>query len=76
MTGHVVLLAGYSEQQPVNEVVPATLVEDGVYDVLGSPAMAYGCAAGDRVRVAADGSFEVLRRGGQRLPFGAARDDA
>ena len=40
------------------------MVTPGVYDVLGSPVLTYGCAAGDRIRVAEDGSFEVLRRGG------------
>jgi len=40
------------------------MVTPGVYDVLASPAMVYDCAAGDRIRVAEDGSFEMLRRGG------------
>jgi hypothetical protein len=62
---HVMLLAGLGAGgQPVHEQVPAAVVTPGVYDVLASPAMVYNCAAGDRIRVAEDGSFEVLRRGG------------
>jgi hypothetical protein len=62
---HVRLLAGTaSSGQPVYELIPASMVEHGVYDVLASPGLARGCAAGDRIRVADDGSFEVLRRGG------------
>jgi hypothetical protein len=60
---HVLLLADSSDR-PFYETVPATMVAQGVYDILGSPALTYGCAAGDRVRVAADGTFHVLRRGG------------
>ncbi|GAA0910358.1 DUF4265 domain-containing protein [Virgisporangium aurantiacum] len=62
---HVMLLAGgTAEGQPVHEQVPATVVSPGVYDVLASPALVYDCAAGDRIRVTEDGTFEVLRRGG------------
>jgi len=62
---HARLLAGLGAGgQPVYEEVPGTMVTPGVYDVLGSPVLTYGCAAGDRIRVAEDGSFEVLRRGG------------
>jgi hypothetical protein len=61
---HVRLLAGHkSDGQPVFEVLPAELVKPGVYDVLGSPGLAHGCAAGDRIQVNDDGSFEVLERG-------------
>jgi hypothetical protein len=60
---HVQLLADSSDR-PVYEVVPAAMVEQGVYDVLGSPVLTYGCAAGDRIRVADDGTLDVLRRGG------------
>jgi hypothetical protein len=63
--GHVRLLAGASSSgEPVYEVVPAAMVGPHVYDVLGSPALASGCAAGDRIRVSPDGRFEVLTRGG------------
>ncbi|GAA5192248.1 hypothetical protein GCM10023322_51450 [Rugosimonospora acidiphila] len=62
---HVRLLAGNaSSGRPVYEAVPALPVEPGVYDVLGTPGLAAGCAAGDRIRVGDDGKFEVLRRGG------------
>jgi hypothetical protein len=62
---HVRLLAGTSSSgQPVYELIPAAMVEPGVFDVIGSPGLACGCAAGDRIRVAQDGRFEVLRRGG------------
>jgi hypothetical protein len=62
---HVTLFAGRSSDgQAVYEPVPATAVAPGVYDVLASPAMAYGCAAGDRIQVSEDGTFEVLNRGG------------
>lgn len=62
---HARLLAGTaSTGRPVYELVPAAIVEPGIYDVLGSPGLAGGCAAGDRIRLADDGSFEVLRHGG------------
>jgi Domain of unknown function (DUF4265) len=62
---HVRLLAGINSRgNPVYEVVPAVAVEAGVFEVLGTPALAFGCAAGDRIRVAEDGSFEVVGRGG------------
>jgi Domain of unknown function (DUF4265) len=62
---HVRLLAGVNSRgNPVYEVVPAVAVEAGVFEVLGTPALAFGCAAGDRIRVAEDGSFEVVGRGG------------
>ena len=45
------LLAGLGKGgQAVYEQVPAAVVKSGVSDVLASPAMAYGCAAGDRIR--------------------------
>ncbi|MBQ0895096.1 DUF4265 domain-containing protein [Micromonospora sp. U56] len=62
---HVRLLAGTaSSGQPCYELIPAAMVEQGVYEVLASPGLTHGCAAGDRIRVRHDGSFEVLRRGG------------
>jgi hypothetical protein len=45
-------------------VLPASWVEQGDYEILGSPGLAYGFAAGDRIRLADDGTYEVLRRGG------------
>ena len=50
--------------QPVFEVLPAKPVNGDVYEILGSPALAYGFAAGDHLRMSEDGEFEVLRRGG------------
>jgi hypothetical protein len=62
---HVTLFAGRrADGHAVYEPVPATAVAPGVYDILASPAMVYGCAAGDQIRVAEDGTFEVLHRGG------------
>ena len=56
--GHVQLRAGIaSSGEPVYELVPAVAVEPAVYDVIGSPALVYGCAAGDRIRVEPDGSL-------------------
>ncbi|GAA1808072.1 hypothetical protein GCM10009682_32350 [Luedemannella flava] len=62
---HVRLLAEVSETgQPRLEELPATRLGHDVYLVDGSPMFTYGCAAGDRIRVAEDGTFEVLERGG------------
>lgn len=62
---HVQLLAGTnSSGAPVYELVPAAHVERDVYDIIATPALAFGCAAGDRIRAAADGSFEIISRGG------------
>ena len=62
---HVNLFAGSaSSGRPVYEPVPAAAVSPGVFDVLASPALVHGCAAGDRIQVAEDGRFEVLSRGG------------
>ena len=62
---HVRLLAGINSRgNPVYEVVPAAAVEAGVFEVLGTPALAFGCAAGDLIRVAEDGTFDVVSRGG------------
>jgi uncharacterized protein DUF4265 len=63
--GHVRLLAGAATSgEPVYEIVPAVRVAPSEYEILGSPALAAGCAAGDRVRLLADGRFEVVARGG------------
>lgn len=48
----------------VDELVPAKPLGEGVFLVLATPGMVYGCAAGDTVRVQPDGQFAVLRRGG------------
>jgi hypothetical protein len=63
--GHVRLFAGVATSgKPVHEVVPAVWITRAECEILGSPALATGCAAGDRVRVLADGRFEVVARGG------------
>lgn len=49
--------------EPVLEVLPARRVSED-YEIHGSPALAYGFAAGDRIRLADDGTFEVVARGG------------
>jgi hypothetical protein len=50
--GHVRLIAGTAASgEPVYEVVPAVRTSQTEYEILGSPALATGCAAGDRVRV-------------------------
>ncbi|MFE1440498.1 DUF4265 domain-containing protein [Streptomyces sp. NPDC058739] len=64
-TTHVRLLADYaSSGQPVFEVLPAVLLEAGLVELAGSPGLVLGCAAGDVLRVAEDGRFEVVRQGG------------
>lgn len=63
--GHVALLAGMnSSGAPVHEVVPGRRGTDGTWELLGTPALATGCAAGDVIRVEEAGDFEVVRRGG------------
>ncbi|MFD4434177.1 DUF4265 domain-containing protein [Nocardia sp. NPDC058497] len=50
--------------KPVHEELPAKILKNNDYEVLGSPVLTYGFAAGDRLRVADDGTFDVLERGG------------
>ena len=62
---HVALLAGRKRSgEPVHEVVPATLRPDGTWQLLGTPALAAGCAGGDVVSVDDNGRFDVVRRRG------------
>ena len=62
---HVLLFAGTnSSGRPVHELVLAVLVDHNVYEITGTPALVLGCAAADRIRVSADGHFEVVARGG------------
>jgi len=62
---HIRLLAGHTpEGGPVYEGLPAATTGQDEYEVLGSPGLTYGFAAGDRIRLATDGTFEVLERGG------------
>ncbi|MEV6973731.1 DUF4265 domain-containing protein [Kitasatospora sp. NPDC093806] len=46
------------------EVLPARLVQSDLFELAGSPGMVLGCAAGDLLRVADDGRFEVVEQGG------------
>jgi hypothetical protein len=62
---HVKLLAGLrADGSPLTELVPARSIAEDIVEVLGTPGIVNGCAAGDHIRVENDGSFEVLRRGG------------
>ncbi|QKW17883.1 DUF4265 domain-containing protein [Kitasatospora sp. NA04385] len=45
------------------EVLPARSVRSDVFELAGSPGMVLGCAAGDMLRVADDGQFEVVEQG-------------
>ncbi|MGW7366839.1 DUF4265 domain-containing protein [Streptomyces sp. NPDC054841] len=45
------------------EVLPARLVDSGLFELAGSPGLVLGCAAGDVLRVADDGQFEVVEQG-------------
>jgi len=47
-----------------NEPVPADQVSDDEWLIVATPGLVNGCAAGDRVLVANDGTFEVVERGG------------
>ncbi|MFB7673093.1 DUF4265 domain-containing protein [Kitasatospora purpeofusca] len=61
---HIRLLAGHAGSgQPVFEVLPARPVRSGLFELAGSPGLVLGCAAGDVLRVADDGRFEVVGQG-------------
>ncbi|MFE6035998.1 DUF4265 domain-containing protein [Streptomyces sp. NPDC056452] len=61
---HVALRAGFaSSGKPVFESLPARAVGSGSYELTGSPGMVEGCAAGDLLKIDADGLFQVERRG-------------
>src|SRR5687767_7432505 len=63
--GHLALLAGRrSDGQPVHEVVPSRRRPDGLWLLLGTPALAEGCAEGDLLAVSEEGAFSVAERGG------------
>jgi hypothetical protein len=62
---HVALVAGVKRNgDPVQELVPAARLGDGIWEITGTPALAVGCAAGDHVAVDGEGHFQVVRRGG------------
>ncbi|MFJ5231473.1 DUF4265 domain-containing protein [Kitasatospora sp. NPDC088391] len=61
---HVRLLAGHSGAgQPVFEVLPARTLGADAFELTGSPGLVPGCAAGDVLQVADDGTFEVTGPG-------------
>lgn len=61
---HVALRAGFaSSGKPVFETLPARAIGPSCYELTGSPGMVEGCAAGDLLRIDADGVFQVERRG-------------
>lgn len=61
---HVKLVEVVPDSRDAVELVPAEQLPDGQWRVLGTPGIVNGCAAGDEVDVAADGTFVVTRRGG------------
>jgi hypothetical protein len=62
---HVSIVAGKAtDGSSVTEAVPARSLGGGSYEVLATPGLAIGCAAGDRIQVDSDGSFSVSVRGG------------
>ncbi len=62
--GHVALRIGPATSgKPVYETLPARTVGPNTYELTGSPGLVEGCAAGDVLKVAADGTFQVEHRG-------------
>jgi hypothetical protein len=61
--GHARLAADEPDGRVVREVVPVMFLEDGLVEIIGSPALVMGCVAGDVVRMVPDGHFEIMRRG-------------
>jgi hypothetical protein len=63
-TIHIRLLAGHAtDGHPVFEVLPALSRDSGLVELVGSPGLVLGCAAGDILRVGDDGQFEVVQQG-------------
>ncbi|MEW2129191.1 DUF4265 domain-containing protein [Streptomyces sp. NPDC005435] len=61
---HVALRVGFAGSgKPVFETLPARVVGPGSYELTGSPGLVEGCAAGDVLKVGADGEFAIERRG-------------
>jgi Domain of unknown function (DUF4265) len=59
------LLADFNQTgEPVHEELPARPLDTGAWQLLSTPGLVLGVAADDVVRVADDGRFEVLERGG------------
>lgn len=61
---HLAEAAATSAGSLARESVPAEQVADDEWLILGTPGLVNGCAAGDRVRVSVDDTFEVVDRGG------------
>ncbi|WP_196279388.1 DUF4265 domain-containing protein [Catellatospora vulcania] len=60
--GHVRLTAFEPDGQLITEVLPAKALAGGLVELLGSPGLVTGAAAGDVLVLAASG-FQVVRRG-------------
>ncbi|MFE2546833.1 DUF4265 domain-containing protein [Actinacidiphila glaucinigra] len=61
---HVSLQVGRtSSGKPVLETLPARAVGPGLFELVGSPGLVEGCAAGDLLKIDAEGLFQVERRG-------------
>ena len=62
-TVHIRLLAGHAtDGHPVFEVLPALSRDSSLFELVGSPGLVLGCAAGDTLRVGEDGRFEVVQQ--------------
>ncbi|MFF2214594.1 DUF4265 domain-containing protein [Streptomyces antibioticus] len=62
--GHVALRIGAAASgKPVYETLPAQAIGPDTYELTGSPGLVEGCAAGDVLKVAADGTFQIEHRG-------------
>lgn len=61
--GHATLCSIEPDGRPVREVVPVQRLGDYSIKVAGSPGLVMGCAAGDVLRLEADGQFTVEQRG-------------
>ncbi|MCX5184616.1 hypothetical protein [Streptomyces sp. NBC_00268] len=61
---HVALRVGFAGSgRPVFETLPARAVGPDSYELMGGPGMVEGCAAGDPLKIDADGRFQIERRG-------------
>lgn len=61
--GHATLCSIEPNGRPVREVVPVQWLGDASMEVAGSPGLVMGCAAGDVLRLEADGQFIIEERG-------------
>ncbi len=61
---HVLLRISERNGEPDFEPVHVHLVSGNRYQLLFSPGLAYGIAAGDEIELESDGSYTVLARGG------------